>query len=169
MLKKLVPYQQYIWVAIFVQALVAMVGSLYYSTFGDPVKNLLAGNLLQGEAFHPCDLCWFARILMYPIVFISYVGIAKGDKRFTDYVLPLSGLGIVLESYHYALQKLPIPTLFSCSQANPCNALQVDYLGFITIPFLCLVAFTIIFVLSLVNTLINREQLSSSKSRTQKD
>lgn len=157
MIKKLIPYQQYIWVAIFLQALVAMFGSLYYSTFGDPVKNLMAGNLLRGEAFHPCDLCWWARILMYPMVFISYVGIAKGDKRFTTYLLPLSFLGILLDSYHYGIQKLPIPTLFSCSQANPCNALQVDYWGFITIPFLALVAFTVIFVFSVVNTLINRE------------
>lgn len=155
MLKKIAPYQQLLWIGIFLQALVAMIGSLYFSTFGDPVKNLIAGQLFQGEGLHPCDLCWLARILMYPLVIITYVGIAKNDKRFTDYVLPLSFLGLLLESYHYALQKLPIPTLFGCSLANPCNALQVNYLGFITIPFLCLIAFSVIFGLSVVNTLIN--------------
>jgi len=155
-MKKLARYQQFIWIAIFIQALVAMLGSLYYSTFGDPVKNLMAGNLLRGEPLTPCELCWFARILMYPIVFISYVGIAKSDKRFTDYVLPLSFLGILLETYHYSIQKLPIQNIFGCSLVNPCNALQVNYLGFMTIPFLCLVAFTVIFGLSLLNWQINR-------------
>jgi len=98
---------------------------------------------------------------MYPIVIVSYVGIAKQDKRFTDYLLPLSGLGIVLELYHYALQKFPIPTFFTCSQANPCNALQVDYFGFITIPFLALIAFSVIFILSVLNTLVNRKHASN--------
>lgn len=155
---KLQRYQPYFQVGIFLQSLVAMVGSLYYSTFGDPVANLAAGNLFRtGYAFTPCNLCWFARILMYPIVFISYVGIAKKDKCFTDYVLALAIPGILLEIYHYAIQKLPIQTHFGCSLENPCNALQVNYFGFITIPFLCLVAFLIITILAVLNTLANKE------------
>jgi hypothetical protein len=148
---------QLLWVGIFVQSLVATLGSLYYSTFGDPVKNIMAGKLFPlGEGFVPCDLCWFARILMYPIVILSYVGIAKQDKRFTDYILPLSILGVCLELYHYSLQKLPIPTFFTCSSANPCSALQVNYFGFITIPFLALVAFGVITLLAIINTIMNR-------------
>lgn len=145
-----------IWLGIFLQSLVAMVGSLYYSTFGDPVVNLQAGNILRGEGFVPCELCWYARILMYPIVLISYVGIAKKDRRFTDYVLPLVALGIPLELYHYAIQKLPIETFFTCSSANPCNALDVNYFGFVTIPFLALVAFVVLAVLIGANIYINR-------------
>lgn len=151
-------YQQIAQVVIFLQAFVATVGSLYYSTFGDPVKNLSMGNLFPyGEGLEPCVLCWFARILMYPIVVLSYVGIAKNDKRFTDYVLALSIPGIFLELYHYALQKLPIPTFFTCSAANPCNALQVNYFGFITIPFLALVAFTVITIAAVINTVLTKE------------
>ena len=149
-------WQQLSWIGIFLVSCKAMFGSLYYSTFGDPLKNLQEGTLFPYcEGLVPCELCWYARILMYPIVVITYVGIAKGDKRFTQYVLPLSILGILLETYHYALQKLPIPTFFECSNANPCNALQVDYLGFITIPFLALVAFVIITGLALFNTYLN--------------
>jgi disulfide bond formation protein DsbB len=149
--------QQLVWVGIFGQSLVATVGSLYFSTFGDIVANIQSGNLFPfGDGFVPCDLCWYARILMYPIVVISYIGIAKQDRRFTDYILPLSILGILLDSYHYAIQKFPIPTFFTCSAANPCSALQVDYFGFITIPFLALVAFIVITILSLVNMRMNR-------------
>jgi len=153
--KQLTTLQPLLWVGIFFQSLVAMVGSLYYSTFGDPVANWVTGNLFQLNGFTPCELCWFARILMYPIVFISYIGIAKKDRRFTEYLLPLVALGIPLELYHYAIQKLPIETFFTCSSANPCNALQVDYFGFITIPFLCLVAFLILAILIGFNTAIN--------------
>lgn len=154
--KQLSTLQPLLWVGIFLQSLVAMLGSLYYSTFGDPVVNFAAGKLFQLEGLTPCELCWYARILMYPIVFISYVGIAKKDRHFTDYLIPLVALGIPLELYHYAIQKLPIPTFFTCSSVNPCNALQVNYFGFITIPFLALTAFLILAVLIGLNMSINR-------------
>lgn len=154
--KQLKELQPWVWIGIFVQSLLAMVGSLYYSSFGDPFVNLAAGNIFPvGGGFEPCVLCWYARILTYPMVLISYVGIAKQDRRFTDYLLPLVILGIPLELYHYAIQKLPIMTIFGCSSANPCNALQVNYFGFITIPLLALVAFIILALLVAANMYIN--------------
>jgi len=149
-------FQPVLWVLIFLQSLVGMVGSLYFQFFGDPVANLAHGQLfVSGNGFEPCELCWFARILWYPIVWISYVAIAKKDKRFTDYILPMTILGIFLDSYHYAIQKLPIQNFFTCSSVNPCNALQINYLGFITIPFLALTGFIVMTVLAGLNTWIN--------------
>lgn len=142
--------EKYVPIAIFYQAFLGTLGSLYYSTFGDPVANLSSGNLFPpNSGFVPCELCWFARILMYPMVFISIVGILKNDKKFVDYILPLSIMGIFLEIYHYSIQKFDIKTIYQCTSANPCNAMEVNYLGFITIPFLGLIAFTLITVLSL--------------------
>ena len=46
-------------------ALAATLGSLYYSE--------IAG-------FVPCTLCWYQRILMYPLVIISLVGILRQDE-----------------------------------------------------------------------------------------
>lgn len=150
--------QAWLNVGIFLISLLATAGSLYYSTFGDPVANYLAGNMLPfGNGLTPCVLCWFARIFMYPIVIISYVGMIKNDRRGTDYVLPLALMGIVLETYHYALQKLPIQSFFTCTNANPCNALQVNYFGFVTIPFLALLAFVGITVLAVFNTYLNHQ------------
>jgi disulfide bond formation protein DsbB len=155
---KLQNIQGFVTYFIFLQAFVAMLGSLYYSTFGDPVKNVLAGYPFPiGQGFTPCELCWFARILMYPIVAISAVGMVKEDRKFTNYVLPLSILGIILDFFHYGLQKLGFVNPFGCTLANPCSALQVQYFGFITIPFLALVAFIVITFLSLVNVWINRQ------------
>lgn len=141
--------KQHIAWLIFLQALVAMLGSLYYSNFGDPVENLKLGVFwLAGYGFTPCQLCWWARILMYPIVPISLVGILKKDEKFTNYVLPLAIPGFFLEIYHYVLQKSNIENPFGCTGDNPCSAMSVDYFGVITIPFLCLTAFTVILLLS---------------------
>lgn len=150
--------QPWIQYGIFLQALVATLGSLYFSTYGDIAANLMSGNLFDTSlGLVPCMLCWFARILMYPIVPISVVGMIKNDRRFTDYILPLAIPGLLLEIYHYSLQMLPIKSSFGCTMDNPCNALQVAYFGFITIPFLCLVAFAVILTLSLLNTWANRK------------
>lgn len=130
---------------IFIQALIAMLGSLYYSYFWDPITNLQTGNmfsLLNGLS--PCQLCRWARVLMYPIVIISWIWIRQHTTSFVRYVLPFSVVGIILEIYHYLLQKVNITTSFTCTFSNPCNALEVDYFWFITIPFLCLVAFIVI-------------------------
>lgn len=136
---------------IFLQALVAMLGSLYYSNFGDPVENLKTGAFwIYGYGFDPCLLCTWARIFMYPIVAISLVGMIRKANDVYAYILPLSFMGVGLDSYHYLMQKTAIGNPFSCTGANPCSALSVDYLGFITIPFQALSAFVIISALCLI-------------------
>jgi len=151
--------QDYLLYFIFLFSFVSMMGSLYYSTYGDPVANILRGQIFPIDSgFAPCELCWFARVLMYPIVFISGVGLIKEDRKFTDYVLPLSTLGIFLEIFHYGLQKFSFPNPFRCTLSVPCSALQVEYFGFVTIPLLALVGFTLITALCVVNWKLNRKK-----------
>lgn len=134
---------------IFVQALIATLGSLYYSYFGDPILNLQTGQLFSlMNWLVPCDLCRWARILMYPLVFISGIALIEKSTKYALTVLIISKIGIFLELYHYLLQKVNISTSFTCTFANPCNALEVNYFWFITIPFLCLLAFLIINIAS---------------------
>jgi len=130
---------------IFVQSLLATLWSLYYGFYGDPVVNIASGNLFDpANALLPCELCWYARILMYPIVLLSLVGILKKKSDYIWYIIPQVILWIALEIYHYLLQKTAITNSFTCTLANPCEALEVNYLWFITIPFLCLTAFLVI-------------------------
>jgi disulfide bond formation protein DsbB len=148
--------QDLIRLFIFLQALIAMLGSLYYSNFGDPIENLKIGAFwIYGYGFDPCLLCYWARILMYPIVAISLVGLIKKAKDVYHYILPLSIAGVFLDSYHFLLQKTSIGNPFACTGANPCSALQVDYLGFITIPFQALAAFLIITILCIIHMKLN--------------
>jgi len=114
----------------FAQALAAMLGSLYYS---------------QILHYAPCVLCWYQRILMYPLVLILAVGIMRRDKNVPYYVLPLSIIGIGFALYHYLLQRGIIPdSLAPCSLGVSCTTKYVEYFGFVTIPFLSLLAFVVI-------------------------
>lgn len=146
-----------IYTIILIQASLAMAGSLYFSNFWDPVYEFLTGTWFDtSDSFYPCQLCWWARIMMYPIVPLSILGLVKKNKDILLYIFLISIPGILLESFHYLMQKpqiigrANIENPFGCTLENPCAALKVDYLGFITIPFLCLVAFTVIFTVSLI-------------------
>lgn len=128
---------------IFLISLLGLLGSLYYSNFGDFVIDLMNWQLFVGEGLEPCHLCWWARIFTYPIVLISAVALLTRDYTVWKYILPMSILGIFLEAYHYILQIFSLHNWF-CDPANPCSALDVIYFGFVTIPFLALIAFILI-------------------------
>lgn len=107
-------------------AVVATGGSLYFSE--------LAG-------LSPCELCWYQRILMYPLVVI--VGVAAFENRSGVWKtgLPLSVLGIGVSGYHTVLQLTPTA---QCSVGIGCGAIQWQGLGIFTIPRLALLAFVLI-------------------------
>jgi disulfide bond formation protein DsbB len=110
-------------------ALVAMLGSLYYSEI---------------VGYVPCTLCWYQRILMYPLVAITFVSILRADRGLPAYVLPFSISGIGLSTYHYLIQLGVIEHSGVCSVGVPCSGRYVNYAGFVTIPLMALAAFTII-------------------------
>lgn len=132
---------------IFFQALIAMCGSLYLWRYGDPLMNYRTGQWFNPDnGFGICDLCRYARILMYPLVLISGVGLIRNDAKVIRYMLPSVILGLILETLHYTAQMIPSFDIgATCTAANPCMAFYVRYFGFLTIPGLCLLAFLVIF------------------------
>lgn len=116
--------------AAWLVSLIATMGSLYFSEI---------------RGFIPCELCWYQRILMYPLVLILGVAVYRGDTRIKYYALPMSILGGSISLYHYMLQKIPgFAPLKPCVNGVPCNMEYINWFGFITIPFLALVAFILI-------------------------
>lgn len=106
-----------------------------------------AGSLFYSEILKlpPCVLCWYQRIFMYPLVLIIGVGMVKKDKIMPLYVLIMSGLGGAIALFHYLLQMGIIPDKVApCVQGISCTSRLIEYFGFITIPFMSLVAFAII-------------------------
>ncbi len=121
--------QQYGAILALVVALVATLGSLYFSE--------IAG-------FVPCTLCWYQRILMYPLTVITLVGFIKQDEYLPNYVLPLAILGLIVSGYHYLVQLGAFGHPAACAVGIPCSLRYVNYFGFVTIPLLALTAFTLI-------------------------
>ncbi|MDH3518535.1 MAG: disulfide bond formation protein B [Acidimicrobiia bacterium] len=120
------------WVALTV-AVLSTAGSLTYAIAYD---------------FTPCELCWYQRITMYPLVVILGVGayLKESVRRFA---LPLTITGMGLAIYHYLLQTFPNMTSSVCSVDVPCNSKYVNEFGFISIPFMALCGFIAITALLL--------------------
>ncbi|SEQ94900.1 disulfide oxidoreductase [Piscibacillus halophilus] len=117
-------------------ALVATLGSLYFS---------------EVRMYEPCKLCWVQRIFMYPMVIILFIGIAIKDTKAVYYTTVLSLIGFIISTYHYSIQKVDAlqQSAPSCGQVT-CTGAYIDWLGFVTIPFLAGIAFLIIFITSII-------------------
>lgn len=124
-------------------------------TFGS-----LAFSELMG--LEPCILCWYQRILLYPIAIITAIAILRKEKpsNMVAYILALSIPGVVIAAYQYFTQMTGGGLVEICSAGKSCSEIDFEVLGFITIPFLSLVAFLAITVLSL---LVIRKSITSKK------
>ncbi|QQD85117.1 disulfide oxidoreductase [Jeotgalicoccus sp. ATCC 8456] len=119
---------------IFIVSLFATLGSLYFSEI---------------RLYEPCEMCWYQRILMYPIVILSLIGVIKEDNNVRLYARVMSGIGILVSTYHYGLQKIPaLGESANACMGVSCTVQYINWGGFITIPLLALTAFFIIFILS---------------------
>lgn len=88
---------------------------------------------------------------MYPLVIIIGVSILRKDRGLPAYVLPFSILGMGFSAYHYLLQQgIIAEALAPCQAGISCTTKQIEYFGFITIPFLSFLAFTLITVCMMI-------------------
>lgn len=137
-------------------AAVAMAGSLYFS---------------EGAGFVPCRLCWVQRGFMYPLVLVlaatgwavvtSHDGLYRWLRRLA---LAMAAAGAVVASYHVLIERYPsLESTTSCDPSNPCSLIWFERLGFITLPYMSLSAFVLIFTLML--TAGNRSQGSKRPTR----
>ena len=115
---------------ILLQAGIAMAGSLFFSE----VMNL-----------PPCVLCWYQRIALYPIVILTAIGIIRNDRKTYISVLALALPGLAISIYHNLLYWKILPeSVAPCTLGVSCTTKFFEWFGFITIPFMGLVAFTVI-------------------------
>ncbi|MDT9023379.1 disulfide oxidoreductase [Rossellomorea yichunensis] len=117
-------------------SLIATMGSLYFSEI---------------MKYEPCVLCWYQRILMYPMVILLGLAYVRKDFQAAFYSTILSGIGLLVSLYHYSIQKVSILTESApaCGRV-PCTGEYINLFGFITIPFLALTGFLIIFIASVI-------------------
>jgi len=93
----------------------------------------------------PCSLCWYQRIFMYPLVLIFLTALIYPDRGVIKFSTPLVVSGWVIAFYHNLLYYKILPESASpCMQGISCTTVQLQWLGFITIPLLSLVGFSLI-------------------------
>ncbi len=125
-----------------------MCGSLYFS---------------EVRGYAPCVLCWYQRILMYPLAGVIAIGLLRRDGNLPYYVLPFSLLGLGVSTYHYLLEKTDLFAGSSfCAQGASCTTQWINWFGFVTIPFLALTAFLLITLMSLI-ALLNGEPVAEDE------
>lgn len=127
------------WIFIFMAWLVATISTL--------------GSLFFSEIMEltPCVLCWYQRILIFPLAIILLVGLFPFDKKVVRYALPLAIIGLLITLYHCLLFFGFIPeSLQPCSQGISCADDSMVLFGFLPIPLLSLASFLIIITLLLL-------------------
>lgn len=131
------------WNLIFACWLIAMAavfGSLFFS---------------EVMGLKPCVLCWWQRIFMYPLAVLFLVGLFpqenKVDRSVVRYTLPLAVIGLGFALYHYLVYSGFIPeSLQPCSEDLSCTEINLELMGFVTIPMLSIISYSAIIALLLI-------------------
>jgi disulfide bond formation protein DsbB len=98
--------------------------------------------------FVPCNMCWYQRIFMYPLVIIFLINLLYPDDRVFKYAFPIVVVGLLFAIYHNLLMFGLIPeSAVPCASGVPCSTEYINWFGFITIPFLSLISYLILFLL----------------------
>jgi disulfide bond formation protein DsbB len=121
------------WLPVFAAWLVAAVSTL--------------GALFLSEVVGvpPCSLCWYQRVFMFPLAIVLAVGLFPLDPRVLRYAAPLAVGGWLVALYHVLLTMKIIPeSMAPCTQGIPCSQETAVWFGFVTIPLLSLLSFTLI-------------------------
>lgn len=120
--------KQRISVSLLIITGIATFGSLYLSI---------------GLGLIPCRYCWYQRVLMYPLLLISILGIVK-NTLYEDIYLLFSLLGMTISGYHSVLQRIGSDTACSVSCAEIIYTVTI-----FSIPNLAFISFTMLLVVIL--------------------
>ncbi len=125
------------------------------SPAGIPLAALIAATSMAGSLYFsesanylPCTLCWYQRIAMYSLAVILTIAALRRDRGVRFYALPLAGIGIAISSYHYLLERFPQIDTGVCNTTIPCEYVWFEKFGFVTLPFMALIGFIAIFLLT---------------------
>lgn len=121
----------------------------FITTLGGTFLTLFYSEYLQ---YKPCDLCWFQRIFLYPQIILFGMAMWKKDFGIYVYTLALSLIGLAIAIYHHMLQ-IGYDIYKPCSEAPfavDCAKPSFIEFGFVTFPFMAVVLFVFLVILSVV-------------------
>ena len=109
--------------------------------------------------FIPCQLCWFQRIFLFPVVFIFAVALWGNSKdkeieikNVVKYATPLLTVGFIISVYQNFVYYFVPDNALSCDSSGvSCFTKNIsEFGGYISIPMLSLASFLALFTLVLV-------------------
>lgn len=105
------------------------------------------GSLFLSEVlgYVPCTLCWYQRIFMYSLTIILTISLITKRVNLIE-IEVLSIAGLLLAFYHYMLQFNVLSDKANACKEVSCSMKYIEWFGFITIPFLSFLAFSLIFI-----------------------
>jgi disulfide bond formation protein DsbB len=127
------------WSLLFLGWLVATVATL--------------GSLFFSEVMElpPCVLCWYQRIALFPLVLVLGAGLLSFDAAVVKYSLPLAVAGWLVALYHSLLYWGIVPKdIQPCTAGVSCTERNLELLGFLSIPLMSLLGFSVIVALLIV-------------------
>lgn len=121
----------------------------FITALGGTFLTLFYSEYLQ---YKPCDLCWFQRIFLYPQIILFGLALWKKDFSIFVYTFMLSLFGLVIAVYHHMLQ-IGYDIYKPCSEAPfavDCAKPSFIEFNFVTFPFMAVVLFAFLTILSIV-------------------
>jgi len=121
------------WYLIFIVWVIATSGML---------TSLFFSEVLQLPV---CVLCWYQRIALYPLVIILPLGLFPYDVKIIRYISPLVIVGWLTAFFHVLVVAGVVPeSAQPCVQGIPCSEVNFELFGFLNIPVMSLLTFSII-------------------------
>lgn len=113
---------------------VATSGSLYFS---------------EVLGWDPCVMCWYQRVLMYPLVLVFGVAVVLEKTDVEDYAIPVTLIGTGISFYHYLVQRIEAFQSAGCSVTQiSCETQYTYYFDYITIPMMAFTVFLTVLILN---------------------
>ena len=109
-----------------------------------------AGSLFFSEVMEIpiCELCWYQRVAMYPLVLILALSLFPYDPRVVLVAGVLAAMGWFIALFQVLLVAGIIPEkIRPCVQGIPCSETHITLLGFLNIPTLSLLTFSLVGIL----------------------
>lgn len=85
---------------VFIISLLWTIWSMYVSSFGDPLHNLIIWDLFNStNGALACTLCWYTRICLFPLVPISGIALYEKNTAIRKTIVPIALIWILFSFY----------------------------------------------------------------------
>ncbi len=121
----------------------------------------------EGAGFPPCELCWYQRIAMYPLVIVLGAAALRSSTTARLAGIVFAGFGLAVSAWHNVIETFPRLDTGSCDPTNPCTIRWVEGLGFWTIPRMAAACFALILTLCMVDHHVTRRPSTNPKGSNQ--